>query len=116
METTKARGEVVYTGRRTEDGCVVTVAEGGRTRPLAARLDLRNHSPTGFEWGYEGSGPAQLALALLVDATRDLTDALDIYQVFKRQVIARLTSDTWVMSIDHVLRAASEARAFRGVR
>jgi len=21
-----------------------------------------NHSPTGFSWGYEGSGPAQLAL------------------------------------------------------
>ncbi|GAJ01677.1 unnamed protein product, partial [marine sediment metagenome] len=22
-----------------------------------------NHSPDGFSWGYEGSGPAQLALA-----------------------------------------------------
>ena len=27
------------------------------------------HSPTGFEWGFSGSGPAQLALALLLDHT-----------------------------------------------
>lgn len=32
---------------------------------LPLRLDLWNHSPTGFNWGYGGSGPAQLALALL---------------------------------------------------
>ncbi len=33
--------------------------------PLPLRLDLYNHSPTGFEWAYNGSGPAQLALAIL---------------------------------------------------
>ena len=32
-------------------------------RKLNPRLDLFNHSPTGFEWGYGGSGPAQTALA-----------------------------------------------------
>jgi hypothetical protein len=26
------------------------------------------HSPDGFEWGYGGSGPADLALSILVDA------------------------------------------------
>ena len=36
-------------------------------RELQLQLEIRNHSPTGFEWG-DGSGPAQLALALLVDA------------------------------------------------
>ena len=30
-----------------------------------------NHSPDGFQWGYPGSGPAQLALALLYDVTAD---------------------------------------------
>jgi len=25
---------------------------------------VRNHSPDGFAWGYGGSGPAQLALAI----------------------------------------------------
>jgi hypothetical protein len=27
---------------------------------LPMRLELANHSPTGFEWGYGGSGSAQL--------------------------------------------------------
>ena len=27
-----------------------------------------NHSPDGFNWGYAGSGPAQLALAILLHA------------------------------------------------
>lgn len=29
------------------------------------------HSPTGFEWGYNGSGPAELARCLLLDALDD---------------------------------------------
>ena len=48
-----------YAGRR--QGYVVNVTVDGRR--LNPRLDLWNHSPTGFEWGYSGSGPAQLALA-----------------------------------------------------
>ena len=27
---------------------------------------IYNHSPDGFQWSYEGSGPAQLALAVLL--------------------------------------------------
>lgn len=53
-----------YAGRRTDSGCAVTV----NGEPLPPRLDLFNHSPAGFEWGYGGSGPAQLALAILADA------------------------------------------------
>ena len=56
-----------YEGRRTPAGPIVTV-DGHLLDP---RLDLRNHSPTGFEWGYAGSGSAQLALALLADHMRD---------------------------------------------
>ena len=32
-------------------------------------LAVYNHSPDGFAWGYGGSGPAQLALAILLRAT-----------------------------------------------
>lgn len=53
----------VYEGQRTEDDVRVTV----NGRKLNPRNDLCNHSPDGFEWGYGGSGPAQLALAILVD-------------------------------------------------
>jgi Family of unknown function (DUF6166) len=48
-----------YAGKRQGYSVSVTV-DGRRLNP---RLDLWNHSPTGFEWGYGGSGPAQLALA-----------------------------------------------------
>lgn len=57
---------------------------------LNPRRDLVNHSPDGFAWGYEGSGPAQLALAILADHLKDDDRALAIYQQFKRMVIARL--------------------------
>ncbi len=47
---------------------------------LAPRFDLYNHSPTGFEWGYGGSGPAQLSLALLADHLADHADEVKIIE------------------------------------
>lgn len=49
---------------------------------------LYNHSPDGFQWGYGGSGPAQLALALLLDATTDPDTALAFHQKFKWDKVA----------------------------
>ncbi len=49
-------------------------------------LELRNHSPDGFAWGYRGSGPAQLALALLLHFT-DAGFAAANYQDFKEDVL-----------------------------
>ena len=48
-----------------------------------------NHSPTGFNWGYEGSGPAQLALAIMLK----LTGKQDGYQDFKRRIIAKIPQE-----------------------
>lgn len=53
---------------------------------------LYNHSPDGFAWGYGGSGPAQLALALLLRLTTKAF-ALEHYQDFKSQVIAALPAE-----------------------
>jgi hypothetical protein len=75
----------VYSIQRTAQGVVCTV----NGRPLSLRLDLWNHSPTGFEFGYGGSGPAQLALAILADCCGDEA-ALVYHQAFKWAVIARL--------------------------
>ena len=47
-----------------------------------------NHSPDGFSWGYCGSGPAQLALAILIKFI-DQETALKLYQHFKFNVVAR---------------------------
>lgn len=45
---------------------------------------IYNHSPDGFNWGYGGSGPAQLALAIVLK----LTGKPDGHQDFKWKVIA----------------------------
>jgi Family of unknown function (DUF6166) len=67
---------------------LVTVCDGQKSKPLPLRLDLFNHSPTGFSWGYGGSGPAQLALALLADALGDDDRAIRLHQCFKFKVVA----------------------------
>lgn len=47
------------------------------------------HSPTGFEWGYGGSGPADLALNVLALFV-PLPEAWRLHQRYKFAVIARL--------------------------
>jgi hypothetical protein len=92
-----------YEGRREGYAVIVTVND----RRLNPRLDLWNHSPTGFEWGYGGSGPAQLALAILADYYRNDEQALNFYQRFKWAVIAELPGRYWTLTsqeIDQVLQ------------
>jgi hypothetical protein len=92
-----------YRGIRTGDGVTVTV----NGQPLNPRHDLRNHSPDGFEWGYSGSGPAQLALAILADHLGDDARAQALYQEFKFTVVAGFQGDEWRMNstaIDEALK------------
>jgi hypothetical protein len=84
---------------------VVVTADG---QPLDYRLDLRNHSPTGFEWGYAGSGPAQLALALCA-AVMHRERALECYQQFKFNVVGRLPKDGWTLTREQVLMESNRA-------
>jgi hypothetical protein len=58
-----------------------------------------DHSPDGFNWSYGGSGPAQLALAILLIHT-DRHAALRFYQDFKWQYIATLPETDFEIEID----------------
>jgi len=60
---------------------------------LKDSLKLANHSPDGFAWGYHGSGPAQAALAVLFDYTRNVDVSLMYYQEFKNDFIAQFPKD-----------------------
>lgn len=82
-----------YVGGRSLAGAEVTV-DG---KPLDPRHDLKRLSPTGFEWTYEGNGPAQLALALLADHLGDDARALALYEPFMRAVVAEL-DNSWELS------------------
>lgn len=69
------------------------------------RLDERpsqsvwNHSPDGFGWGYGGSGPAQLALAILMLVT-DVYTARYFHQHFKWEFIAKLPQADFTVEWD----------------
>jgi hypothetical protein len=91
-----------YVGGRSLAGAEVTV-DGEKLDP---RFDLKRLSPAGFEWTYEGNGPAQLALALLADHLGDDAKALQLYEPFMRAVVAEL-DNSWELTsaeIDVVLR------------
>lgn len=77
-------------------GVVKVVLPSGKSR-LLRHVVL--HSPTGFGWGYGGSGPADLALSILCDVLGERPSEKQIYhgrfkaythhQDFKREFIAR---------------------------
>ena len=92
-----------YVGGRSLAGAEVTV-DGA---PLDPRFDLKRLSPTGFEWTYEGNGPAQLALALLADHLGDDARALQLYQPFMRAVVADL-DNSWELSSADIDAALQE--------
>lgn len=83
----------VYQGLRLRDVCYVH--KNGKKFDAAASLKVRNHSPDGFNWGYAGSGPAQLALALLLDCVPQMQAVL-LYQDFKAEKVASWGQDHFV--------------------
>lgn len=77
-----------YKAMRTPDGCSVTV-DG---------VPLGSNTASEFEWGYEGSGPQNLALAILADHFGDHNRALTHHKVFMEVVLAELRSDEWTLT------------------
>lgn len=76
--------DVLITGEAVSR--IVTVS-GKQLDPRPSQK-VRNHSPDGFNWGYGGSGPAQLALAILLHFMPE-EDAQTLYQIFKFSVYER---------------------------
>jgi len=73
----------IYHGRR--------ISEAGGQPAFVNNKPLKHivkHSPTGFNWGYGGSGPADLALSILADCV-GLETAEKHYQRFKWDYVAK---------------------------
>jgi hypothetical protein len=110
----KTKAITIYQGipERTGQGGFLVLKNGHTLSPVPSQR-LYNHSPDGFSWGYGGSGPAQLALALLLDVSGNSNKALMHYQRFKREKIASLDMDQpWKMTdseIEDWLQATTEA-------
>jgi hypothetical protein len=84
---------VEYVGFRVDGRAIVlNLSEHRRLSPDRS-LDVVNHSPSGFEWGYAGSGPAQLACGLLLDYYDDESFVREHYIAFRNRVISQLKCD-----------------------
>ena len=81
-----------YIGTRSIDGLKVTYA--GVQVPHY--VETHCFCPAGFEWGYDGDAPLQLAFALLMHRTNDRSLALNLAEKFTIEVIAVLDND-WVL-------------------
>jgi len=95
----------LYCGYRYQEAGPLVVAKDGEPLSPLPSQKVFNHSPDGFQWGYGGSGPAQLSLALLLDVTGDPALSVRLHQTFKHQFVAawgekwKIWSDdieTWV--------------------
>ena len=115
MSTMERSNEVTYIGFRTKGVCKIRRLDPNRkltTLRLAPSLKVRNHSPAGFTWGHGGSGPAQTALALLLDWTGDRAIANQLHQDFKFLVVGRL-GESWTLTGQQISDAITHIRAER---
>lgn len=98
----------VYRGRRlgkikdTGSDVVVivqeyTLANKGQPTPLHHHV---YHSPTGFSWGYGGSGPSDLAMSILWDYLGKEPSS-EVYQNFKWEFVAKW-KDEWAINSDEI--------------
>ena len=119
----------IFRGRKTNTSCVVELDnESYRTKlSLEKSLKIADHSPDGFQWGYSGSGPAQLAAAILNEITGDPKIAREYYQMFKFDHVSHWGNDfeitdfqvrDWLRSVGAVQasvvdKAKTEFKAFQ---
>jgi Family of unknown function (DUF6166) len=61
---------------------------------MQERQDIVNHSPTGIAWGCGENGPAQGALAILIDYLGDDERVRALYHDFKFRVVARFPANS----------------------
>ncbi|MBW2561380.1 MAG: hypothetical protein JRE40_11065 [Deltaproteobacteria bacterium] len=85
----------VYHGKRVSKvGGQPAYVDG---RPLK---HVVRHSPDGFQWGYGGSGPSDLALSILTDCLgKELAEKY--YQQFKRDFVAKF-GDEWEVKEEEI--------------
>lgn len=93
------------------ENLVVFSTDGKLWANLPLYLEEVNHSPTGFSWGFNGSGPSQLAYAILrtyFEISRGSSPpaskrlAQKHYQNFKNIFVSSWKGDKWEISSDDI--------------
>jgi hypothetical protein len=95
----KIRGMIIDNGYGSDDYGPVKV--DGKVLDPARSQKIVNHSPDGFSWGYSGSGPSQLALAILLEAGCTDIEAGLHYRHFTDQFITPLSQrESFTLELD----------------
>lgn len=109
-----SRGRIYYPIGHyfNDDEAHIIVREGEATRALGFAGGKARHSPDGFAWGYGGSGPAELARAILADVC-NVEVSPRLYQRFKEDFIVGLDSNRtdWTIAEDDVRKWLSDIGA-----
>ncbi len=96
-----------YSGKRTDPArgsaspVEVIVIDSNKGKNKIYNLQhIMRHSPDGFNWGYGGSGPGDLARSILMDHFSGTTYGVEmIYMKFKQDFVAHF-GDTWEITSD----------------
>jgi Family of unknown function (DUF6166) len=85
----------------------VFVVRDGQVRFLNPRYDLENFSPDGLNWGYAGSGSAQLAVAMLMELVGDWERVKRLWPKFNDEFVTKLPRNAnWTADGNTVLAIA----------
>lgn len=99
------RAAGAYHGLQGDHSSNVQVVDAAGARPLYHYVDV---SPTGFAWGYGGSGPTDLARSLLADRLGYVPQT-PVYVAFRDDVVAHL-EPSFVLTFKNVDRWIDEHR------
>lgn len=91
-----------YHGYRTKEGDAEVEVVTDRSTPLEFRLEQYAASPDGFEWGYPGSGPSQLAFCLLMERREDVAFARSASEYFRDRFVRQLPREGWTLTEDEL--------------
>lgn len=101
-----------YRGTREPGGgagqVVIVDVEGERPLPHAML-----HSPDGFQWGYHGSGPADLARSICQDCLGYVPSPA-VYQQVKDQLVATIQTDSFELPASRVMDEIAKATKLAG--
>ena len=86
-----------FLGERTTDGVKVFVVDTSSSSQRELTPDR-----LGFEWGYSGEGPSQLALAMLLEVTGDERIARKHCEDFKFNIVAKLHRLVFALDFYHI--------------
>lgn len=89
-----------FYGIRNRETCEVSQYIEGRPAQvraleLADALKWRQHHTGAFDWGYMGSAPRQLALAILLAVGFDVPTCVQFYTRFCESYVRHFPADSW---------------------